>query len=91
VTKYKGTFMHGVGLLRVSRTPVTVDSEEYVVFIRGWLSPDTFGSWREAMTYFEERMKFVSPKQGRIRSRVGRPKGVKPGSMAYRKALEQVG
>ena len=44
--------LHGVGLLRVSLTPVTVAVEEYVVFVRGDMVERGFESWAEAMDYF---------------------------------------
>lgn len=46
--------MHGVGLLRVSRSSTTVDSEQYVVFVKGWIAPESFGSWIEAYRYFRK-------------------------------------
>jgi hypothetical protein len=88
----KRRLMHGVGLLRISQTPVTVDSEEYVVFVQGWLVPRTFGSWREAMDHFLAECDRAAPKRPHRRltmsnrKRVGRPKG----AGIYEKLMENV-
>jgi hypothetical protein len=84
-----GSLMHGVGLLRVSHTPVTVDCEEYVVFVDGWLSPRTFGSWREAYVHFLEcQLEHKKRPRARLCSSVHRRTGRRPGETAYRKALK---
>jgi hypothetical protein len=70
-------YMHGVGLLRISRTPVTVDSEDYVVFICGWLAPRTFGSWKEAYDYFRHESKRLD--QDKPHRRLAHGKRRKPG------------
>ncbi len=76
--------MHGIGLLRISQTPVTVDTEEYVVFIHGWLAPHGFASWSEANAYMQERMKAARvSSQKRLRSGEPRAPGLRPGQKSY--------
>lgn len=87
-----GRIIHGVGLLRVSQTPVTVDSEEYVVFVHGWLAPKGFASWKEANAYFEARLKSdkVSA-QKRLRSGTKLRPGPIPNELSYRGFAELKG
>jgi hypothetical protein len=72
--------MHGVGLLRLSRTPVTVDTDAYVVFVEGWLAPRTFESWSSANAYFVECAKVTTGRKPKrlwasTHKRAGRPEG----------------
>lgn len=86
-----GRLMHGVGLLRLSQTPVTIDSEEYVVFVRGWLAPRGFASWVEANEYLKECM--LSKKQryqARLKSGTKLASGPRPGEKAYNKAIKAI-
>jgi hypothetical protein len=82
--------MHGVGLLRISRTPVTVDTEEYVVFVNGRLSPYGFASWKEANASFVElvKLKEQAPQEP-LRSGFSRKKGARPGGRTYLKAVKE--
>lgn len=81
--------MHGVGLLRVSKTPVTVDSEEYVVFVDGWLAPRGFPSWVQANAYFLECAEINKKRRlRRFRSSVILKPGPRPGAIAYFSAAE---
>jgi len=83
-----GRVMHGVGLLRISKTPVTVDTEEYVVFVNGRLATRGFASWREANIYFLAWVESKKmPPQKRLRSGVKRRSGIRPGEIAYRNAI----
>lgn len=76
--------MHGVGLLRISCSPVTVDTEEYVVFVEGYLVPQGFGSWIEANACFLEHLEFKKVRaQKRLLSGVDRRRGARPGEKAY--------
>jgi hypothetical protein len=83
--------MHGVGLLRISLTPVTVDTEEYVVFVNGWLAPLGFASWVEANAYFLECMNSEKKYyQARLKSGIKRASGPRPGLKTYNKAIKNL-
>ena len=83
-------FMHGVGLLRISQTPVTVDREEYVVFVGGWLCPRGFASWKEANDYFQAiKESRERRRQTRLQSGVKLKAGRRPGETSYQKALKE--
>ncbi|MGY3535398.1 hypothetical protein [Bradyrhizobium sp. USDA 4452] len=44
--------LHGVALVRVSTSPVHVDSEFYGVFVNGELRPTRWGTWSDAFRHF---------------------------------------
>jgi hypothetical protein len=82
--------LHGVGLLRISRNPITVDSEEYVVFVDGCCLPRTFKSYAEAFTYFIAKCENLGKRWNRpLRSRHSMQKGQKQGVKVFYKAQEK--
>lgn len=84
-----GRYIHGVGLLRVSRTPVTVDSEEYVIFFDGHLQPDCYASHAQALAQFEEwEARGFAPRRQRkrLRSAFHMKGGAKPMATEYKRA-----
>ena len=86
----QGRLMHGIGLLRISQTPVSVDTEEYVVFVDGWLAPHGFSSWRDANAYFQTRVQSkIVRAQTRLRSGAPRRPGIRPGARAYNREIKK--
>ena len=77
-------------MLRISRTPVTVDSEEYVVFVFGVLEPKCFLSYVEAQAHFETRAaeeELLKRRRKRLRSAIRHKKGPGVGATEYRRAM----
>lgn len=44
--------LHGVALIRVSRSPWKVEDEYYGVFYHGELQPKQYATWNQAMDEF---------------------------------------